>query len=99
MLFSTDGELVNRRVKRRLHLSGDARKFDSAVPRHHFIDPIKLIDQRPEEVGLRLVPGHWEGDLIKGRLNQSRVGVLVERTTLFLALVKLEDGSAKTCAV
>ena len=57
-----------------------------------------LIDRRPMEVNERLIPGHWEGDLIIGKGNLSQVGTLVERKSLFVALVKLPNGKADTVA-
>lgn len=53
------------------------------------------IHDRPPEANERLLPGHWEGDFLKGARNQSSVGVLVDRRTLFLKLVKMNGCSAE----
>lgn len=36
------------------------------------------------------MPGHWDGDLIKGQDNRTTVGTIVEKTTLFTVLAKVE---------
>ena len=57
------------------------------------------IHQRPPEIDERVIPGHWEGDLIKGARNASAIGTLVERTSLFVTLARMDNASADAAVV
>ena len=52
------------------------------------------IHMRPPEIENRVMPGHWESDLIKGARNASAVGTLVEQSVLFGALAKMNRTTA-----
>ena len=58
--------------------------------RRGFVTDDVKITARPEEIEGRLIPGHWEGDLIKGAANRSAVGTLVERTSRLVLLARME---------
>ena len=90
---------------------GELRKTLIAALRHHHkrrlprsrgqdrrgrLQQMVSIHERPAEVMGRQIPGHWEGDLLKGAGNRSAVvGTLVERTARFTLLAKMDGTDAE----
>ncbi len=92
-----DRELIlNLRTGRSLRMPrARAKRVDWA-----HVTPDVLIGARSAEADDRVIPGHWEGDLIIGT-DRSAIGTLVERTTRFTVLVHLprERGWGKSVPV
>jgi len=70
------------------------RSRAQGTDRRGILSNITSIHLRPPDVDERVIPGHWEGDMIVGQRNASAIGTLVERTTLFVTLARLEGLTA-----
>jgi len=79
---------------RRAGLIRRGRKPAGEVTRKGRIVDAISIRERPAEAQDRAVPGHWEGDLLMGG-RSSQIATLVERSSRFVMLVKIEQ---KDCA-
>lgn len=84
-------------LTRQLRQAHKTRRPRSAgAKRSDVLKNLTPISARPVEVARRLIPGHWEADLIKGKGNKSAVATLVERTTRFTILAQLPDAKASS---
>ena len=84
-------KLLISQLRQKRKYRGNVRR--GADKRTTIKDPIR-IDERPDEVLTREIPGHWEGDLILGKSRESAIGTLVERTSRFLIIVHLKKRDA-----
>jgi IS30 family transposase len=81
--------LRSRRIMRRAKTASPKGQGRGTIP-----DAIS-IRARPAEIEDRAVPGHWEGDLLCGAAN-SYIATLVERTSRYVMLVKLNSKATET---
>lgn len=70
------------------------RKRGSKQGKSTGIPDLISIEARPKSVDKRIIPGHWEGDLLIGRWKKSALGTLVERTTRAVILVPVKSHHA-----
>ena len=90
------GSLRKELISLLRHVRATRRPRSGGKDRRGQIPDMVNIAQRPAEVEDRVIPGHWEGDLIKGTGNRSSVGTLVERTTGLLLLARMTDATTET---
>jgi IS30 family transposase len=81
------GPELRLQLRQKRKVRGNTRRGKDK--RTTIVDPVR-IDERPEEVLGREIPGHWEGDLVMGKERESAIGTLVERTTRTIIIVPLK---------
>lgn len=86
--------VLRRELTTLLRQGRAARRHGRRPSRRGRMHDLLSIHVRPPEANERLLPGHWEGDLLKGARGRSAVGTLVDRKTLFVMLAKMDGNDA-----
>lgn len=89
------GEDLRHYLKRR-----HKRRIPKGARRCKRISPPKKpsIEDRPEEVMRRRIPGHWESDSVESYLHRPGLNTLVERTTGLVCITRLKDKTSAATA-
>jgi IS30 family transposase len=91
-IYDWRGGALRRDSARLLRTKRNRRRPSRLVPRRRsrFGANVLTIADRPFEPTDRTIGGHLEGDLIMGRNNSSAIATLVERTSRFLLLLRVD---------
>ena len=92
-LFVQGRGALKRELIKCLRSGRAQRRPASRKERRGEMTDMVMISERPAEAADRAVPGHWEGDLLMGKMgSRSAVGTLVERTSRYVMLLHLPNG-------
>ena len=86
-------KLLTAQLRQKRKTRGNVRR---GADKRTTIKDLVSIDERPPEVDGRLVPGHWEGDLIIGKDHNSAIATLNERSSRTVIIMPLKKRDAKS---
>jgi IS30 family transposase len=89
------GELRTQIIDALRHNKGKRMPRARGTSRKGNIANMTPLSERPVQADSRLVPGHWEGDFIKGARNASAIGTAVERQSRYVLLTQMNGCTAQ----